>query len=399
MAETPLRVLCLDIEGGHGGSSRSLLESIRHMDRARLAIEVWCRRDGAARARYADLGVACRITPTMPKVSALPRLSRNLYVHGFLLRDLWRARGFLADLTVATDSRFDLVHCNHEALHPVARRLRRRSAIPLTMHIRTNLHDSLFARRQVRAIAGAVDHLVFITENERESFARLGGRPRAGSVIHNIATPPPPATTPHPDIPQDARFRVACLSNYSWGRGLDRLVDVAEALAAAGRRDVVFVVAGDMHLTRSLPGALGRTARQGGTLADYATARGVGELFLFLGHVAEPERVLVACDALAKPTREANPWGRDVIEALAAGRPVFSVGRYDRFVADGVTGILQPEFDAAALARRIAALADDRVAAAALGAAGQARVAALCDGPARAAELLALWRAVAGGRA
>ena len=40
--------------------------------------------------------------------------------------------------------------------------------------------------------------------------------------------------------------------------------------------------------------------------------------------------------------------------------------------------------------------ADDRAHAAALGAAGKARVQALCDGPARAAELLAVWREAAG---
>jgi glycosyltransferase involved in cell wall biosynthesis len=97
-----------------------------------------------------------------------------------------------------------------------------------------------------------------------------------------------------------------------------------------------------------------------------------------------------------KPTREANPWGRDIIEALAAGRPVLSVGRYDRFVEDGVTGVLQPDFDADAMAGRIARLADNRDEIERMALAGAARVAALCGGPARAADLLGFWRELAG---
>jgi glycosyltransferase involved in cell wall biosynthesis len=188
------------------------------------------------------------------------------------------------------------------------------------------------------------------------------------------------------------------LSSYSWMRGLDRMVDVALALKARGRTDVLFVMAGDMALTGSLPGALGRLARVGGTLADYAARRGVAGMFRFLGHVTNPEAVLAACDALAKPTREANPWGRDIIEALAAGRPVLTVGHYDRFVETGATGVLQAEFDAWALAGAISALADDRAECARLGAEGRARVARLCDPAARAADLASVWRRAAAAR-
>ena len=38
------------------------------------------------------------------------------------------------------------------------------------MHVRTNVHDSPFARWQMRVLSEAVDHLVFITENEAETF-------------------------------------------------------------------------------------------------------------------------------------------------------------------------------------------------------------------------------------
>jgi len=392
----PLRVLCLDIEGGFGGSSRSLYESVRHMDKTQAAVEVWCRKDGPVVARYTALGIPCRVEPAMAHWSALPRFSRNLLsllsLSGYARRHA-RSRTFRHRLAREVNARFDRVHFNHEALFGLAAWLRRRTRAPFTLHVRTNLWPSLFARWQARALSRDIDAFAFITANEEATFRRHGGRPRAGAVIHNIVTPPDPA--PLPELAADARFKIACVSAYSWTRGLDRLLDVADELERMDRHDVLFVMAGRMTLSRSLPGRLGEIGRRGGTLADAAQARGLAAHFRFLGHVTEPERVLAACDALAKPTREDNPWGRDILEAMAMGLPVLSVGTDATFVETGVTGVLQSPFDAVALAGDIARLADDRDRVRRMGGAARARVAALCDGIGRARDLLDLWRGAA----
>ena len=393
---SPLRVLCLDIEGGHGGSSRSLFQALKHMDREAAAVEVWCRRPGPVQEWYAALGIPCRVEPDMPKVTAVPRLSRNLYMQAVHLRDAFRSRGFRARLAAASAA-VSAVHLNHESLAGLAAWLRPHTRAAIVVHNRTMLPDNWFARRQVRLMQAGADRLVFITANEEANVRRLGcGTP--GEVIHNAAEIPDRMPEPFPGIPLDGRLRVACLSNYSWGRGLDRLVDVAQELRQLGREDVLFVLAGDMGLTAALPGELGRIGARGGSLADYAQARGVAGYFRFLGHVSEPERVLAACAALAKPTREHNPWGRDILEALALGRPVLTVGSCATFVRNGETGVLQPEFSARGMAEALAGLADapDRI-----GEMGRRAVAVirdLCSGPDRAADLVRAWRAAAESR-
>lgn len=385
-----LRVLCLDIEGGYGGSSRSLWESLRHMDRGAVAPEVWCRRAGPAQARYAELGVPCRTEPAMPRVNSLPRVSRNVAAYARFALAFRQAAAFRQRL-VGEAHRFEVVHFNHEGLYLLARWLRRRFAGAVTMHVRTMLPPSAFARWQARTIARTADRCAFISENEMGRMTALAGAALAGCVIHNIARPAETAS-PHPGIPADGRLTVAVLSNYAWVRGIDRIVDIAERLAARGSHAVRFVVAGDMRLRGSLPGRLGALARVGKSLADYAAERGVGGYFRFLGHVDRPEAVLASSDALIKPTRNADPWGRDVIEALAAGKPVLSVGTYDRFVANGETGHLLAEFDAERAVDVLLDWARDRELCARLGAAAARRVAELCDGKSRAADLLALWR-------
>lgn len=391
MTPQPLRVLCLDIEGGYGGSSRSLYESLRHIDRAAVAPEVWCRRDGPVRGRYEALGIPCRIAPAMPRMNSLPRLSRNLFGYARHVVDLARRRRFRADLAAAA-ARFDLVHFNHEGLFLLAAWLRRHHRGAQTMHVRTLIPRNGFGRWQCRRMAAAQDRLVFITENERANVEAMIGRGAAGAVVYNVADPPDAAVAPHPAIPADGRLKVAILSNYAYIRGIDRMVEVAVELAGRGRRDILFVMAGDMALRGRLPGALGAIARAGGTLADHAAAAGVADMFVFLGHVAAPETVLAGCDVLAKPTREDNPWGRDIIEGLAAGLPVLSMGRYDRFVETDVTGYLFERFEAGAMAACLLRLDADRELIRRLGANARRRIAALCDGAARARDLAAIWR-------
>ncbi|MEQ8603726.1 MAG: glycosyltransferase family 4 protein [Marivibrio sp.] len=390
-----LRVLCLDIEGGFGGSSRSLFQSVKNLDRSVVSPEVWCAKDGPIVARYRDCGVPVRVMPDMPRFIALPRLSRNLYTL-LLYGRAWMRSGDFRRALLKRASEVDLIHLNHEALFGVAYFLKKLHATPRTMHIRTNLVDTIFARRQLSLAARSVDGLVFITDNEETTFRRYtDGAPLPPyAVVHNIAEPLP-KTSPHPGIPQDGRLVVGCVSNYSWTRGVDRVVDLAASVKATGRRDVVFVVAGQMSLSRSLPGELGEVARQGGDLSDYAKLKGVGDSIVFLGHVAEPERVYAGIDLLVKPTRESNPWGRDVIEALAAGRPVFSIGTYERFVQSGETGYLQSDFDAYDMAAQILDIASNRDLLHDMGTRAKDRIRRLCSGPERAQELADFWMRIA----
>lgn len=372
-----MKVLCLDIEGGHGGSSRSLAVALRHLDRTVIEPTVWMRRESWLIADYARLRIAAEVYPDMPKTSALPRFSRNLVMFSQFFGRLWpQSAGFRRRLLAVADQ-VNLVHFNHEATFWLARWLRRqRPDLPMTMHIRTNLHRGLFARWQCRVIARAVDAAVFITENERQTFAGHAPLPLNYNVIYNPVVIPDDRPPVHSDIPADDRVKIGALANYSPGRGLDRLVDIASAMPAGERAGLLFVVAGDMG---------------DGALITMAETAGVADSFLFLGHVDAPETVLSGLDLLIKPTREANPWGRDILEAMAASVPVVSYGRFQTFVENGETGCLFEDFDARETASALLTLARDPERMARLGKQARARVRVLCDPAKQAAALADFW--------
>ena len=391
-----MRALCLDIEGGFGGSSRSLYYILKHLPREHVQTTVWSKKAGPIQDLYAKESIPAQAVPNMPKVSSLPRFSRNVIVYSLFIREWLASKSFRETFYDALDT-FDLVHFNHEALFWLARDMKSRKPKPATMHIRTNLWDSGFARWQCRIVNDSVDGLLFITENEQETFERHCGEKTSGHVLYNVAEANLDTIDPWPlneEFLTGKKLLIGCLSNYSWYRGLDRIIELAEALKSRGRTDIGFVVAGDTSLTKSLPGALGEFGRAGLSLADYADHRGVSGSIEFLGHISEPERLLKSIDGLIKPTRENNPWGRDILEALAAGKPAFSVGRYDRFVETGVTGILQSTWDADTLASELARLADDRPAFEKMSKTATERIAELCDGRTQAQRLLDIWQGI-----
>lgn len=390
-----MRVLCVDIEGGHGGSSRSLFQILSAIDRDDVDPWVWCRSGGAIESAYSDIGIAVEVHPEMPRFTVLERLSRNAIDLKRFFCNRWPTGAKFREALLQASYRVDVVHLNHISLFWVARWLRRqRPALPIVMHNRTRPPKNLVGRWQARVAARTCNAFVHISENERDWLSDLAGRSIPGEVIYN------PVRVMGTDMEQGqkaaASLTALCLSNYSFPRGIDRLIDVAVELDRRGDESVKFVVAGDMRLPKGLPGTLGQVADRGGDLATYAEHVGVGDRFQFLGHVSDPEALLRQADVLLKPTREANPWGRDILEALGHGVPVASVGSYNRFVETGETGLLQAEFDASALSLWLMDMASGSGDLAAMRSAARQRISDLCGADRQAARLTALWREAMG---
>jgi glycosyltransferase involved in cell wall biosynthesis len=110
-------------------------------------------------------------------------------------------------------------------------------------------------------------------------------------------------------------------------------------------------------------------------LRRYAVELGVDNLVAFEGFRADIVRVMADLDVFVLPSLWEG-FGLVLLEAMAAGRPIVAsaVGPVPEIVVDGVTGLLVPPGDPAALASAIIRLLRDPELAAAYGRAGRARV-------------------------
>jgi glycosyltransferase involved in cell wall biosynthesis len=155
------------------------------------------------------------------------------------------------------------------------------------------------------------------------------------------------------------RFRVGAVGRLSPEKGFDVFVRAA-AIVARHRPDVSFVLYGEGPLRPALEELIRR--------------EGLVGRFVLGGFRQDLPAVLPQLDvAVSSSHTEGLPVA--LLEAMAAGLPVVAtrVGGTPEVVADGVTGLLVPPNDPAALAAKVMALLDDPRRAA-MGEAGRRRV-------------------------
>jgi len=391
-------VLYLDVEGGFGGSSRSLHFLVQHLDRARFAPVVVVRKDGPAVARYQEMGVPCRVIPALP--SFRPGERKRLVAYGLYLwacRRLGAVHRELADLVREHGVR--LVHVNHESLALSGGRLASDLALPWACHLRVQLLPGLFTGHVYRTINRDAAAMFFITDAVMTHCAAFLGHDFAldrAVVARNIAPDFDPGLEPLPELAavQDA-LTVLSLSNFSPNRGVDRVVDVALELARRGRRDVVFFLYGKAAHGKLLGGE-NPYARN---LVERVRAADLEDMVRFPGHTPQPERALAGADCLVKLTREANPWGRDMMEAMAAGLPVVTLGAWEGFVEHGINGYLELRFDPARVADFLLRLRDEPGLAQRMRQASRDKAARLFSGRANAELVERAYDGILSGRA
>ncbi len=332
----------IDIEGGWGGSSRSLFELVKRLNRGRVAPVIIHRQLGPLTEWYATIGV-----PTYHLAdigSFVPRREKAL--KNFLascpgLLRLNRAADQIA--TIARHHGSAVIHLNYEGLFLLAEHLRNKLSLPLIGHSRAYLPMSWWGRWLVRKLSSRVDHMFFISPQEQARWAELGGASVPGEVLWNISRNPLPRGS-FADPPE-----VVFLGNLQPSKGADRIIEIASVLKRRGAARFTFAIYGKPRSNSAIEKRL----------KEHCEHAAVSDWVEFRGHTPEPESVLSRAFALVRPSYENDPWGRDVIEAIAAGVPVFATGRFDGVVRPGLTGYLFDPFDPECIADELVALRAD----------------------------------------
>ena len=126
-------------------------------------------------------------------------------------------------------------------------------------------------------------------------------------------------------------------------------------------------------------------------LKKLAEANRVADRIHFLGQRDDLPRLMKGADILCQPNTAPEPFGMVFVEGLAAGLPVVTTGfgGVVEIVTDAC-GVLVAPGDPGALVRALTSLIRDETTRRALGAAGPARAAALCDPGTRLRDLSAV---------
>jgi glycosyltransferase involved in cell wall biosynthesis len=344
----PRRILLLDHEGGWGGASRSLFFLVTNLDAKRFEPVIWYRQEGPLAARLQRAAISSKRVPDLfnltPRAASHPA---NLVLSATRLPALRRVARQIASTS------FDVLHCNYEGLAPIALALQRLGdRRPRVLHVRVMNPVNPLTRVYARFISKLFDHVVFISENERDRFVAAGFAADAHnhSVLYNPIAAELLDISPEP--PEDI-FRVTFFGTLDRARGVDRLIEVAERLRDAGTH-VQFDLFGKGPRYRKM--LLFKRSDMDQLRRRIARA-GVSQMLRLKGHTATPELEMTRSHLVIRPSRGADPWGRDVIESMSLGVPVLASGRYQGYIHDGCSGLLVDPWDAARVAGLIGQLA------------------------------------------
>lgn len=376
-ASSRLRVVYLDHVARLSGGELALLGLLRAV-RDEVDARVVLGEDGPLADRLRQEGIAVEVLALEPRLRDVRRRS----VRGAGLDPRVLAPLPVYVLRLARRLRElepDLVHTNSlkSALYGgLAGRLAR---VPVVWHGRDRISADYLPRTAVRLVRLAARILPSaIVANSAATLATLPRRRRA-AVVHN------PVEAPElPPRPGEAPLTIGILGRLAPWKGQHVFL---EAFAAAFR--------GGEARARVVGGALFGEEEYERTLHEQARRLGIAEQVEFRGFREDVWAELAELDVLVHSSTVPEPFGQVVLEGMAAGLPVVAAkaGGPAELIDDGVSGLLVPPGNPAALAAALAVLATDAGLRLRLGEAARERSRAFT--PERtAAELLAVYRSV-----
>jgi glycosyltransferase involved in cell wall biosynthesis len=178
------------------------------------------------------------------------------------------------------------------------------------------------------------------------------------AAIQQAATPP--VTRAALGIAEDAPILLVAARLHPM-KGINYLLDAMPAILEK-HPQTILLLAGDGNERERLQ-----------TQAD---ALGVTGHVRFLGWRDDVPRLLTLADTVVQPSVNLETFGYTLVEAMALGKPCVAtaVGGMPEVVEDGVTGLIVPKRDVAALTRAIVELLDDPARARQFGQNGRKRV-------------------------
>lgn len=385
----PVRVLCIDSAPSLGGSVVSLYQLVRGMDRSRFVPTVLLYANNPYVPRFHALGIGVQVwdvygTAKMrDSLVARARSSqwagwarsgrrRRAFYHalGFAFNVLQEVRPLAQKIAMLVrEGDFDLVHTNCRIGHDRAGVWASRMVgVPCVAHIRHPEALNAFDRW----LARGVKRFIYISKAVEATQQAQGLPANAGSVVYNgVELAEFEAVGDRAVIRANLGLDkedlvVGMVGRLEEWKGQLPFIEVVGRLVPEFPQLHALIVGAPEPYSTHYESQLYALVKELG-LVDRVT---------FTGLRQDIPAIMSALDILVQNSLSPEPFGRVMIEAMAAGRPVVATahGAAPEIVVDGETGLLVPPGDQVALVSTLAMLLRNDEARAKMGQAGRQRV-------------------------
>tara|TARA_B100001175_G_C19508548_1_gene642312 strand:- start:2016 stop:3188 length:1173 start_codon:yes stop_codon:yes gene_type:complete len=328
------KILFIDHESGHGGSSISLYNKIKLLSQKNYKISVILRKHSHIVGKYKSLKVKVFYLE-IPTITSLKKLSSNIisyYKYFFKLTIfICKNQKFFKKI-----NNFDHIHLNHENLFWILKLIRiYNNKIKITMSIRTILERNFFSKIQINVINNEANKKLFITKKNFYEFNYQVNKKKMNNfILENFDLNKQPQNIFLKKKNKSRNLNILSISNFSHDRGVDRIVRIAEKLDIKGFRNIKFNILGDYKIN-SLKNILKNNSNQ--NLKYFVQQKQLKNVNI-LGHKSNTQKYFKKNHLLLYLPRNDSAWGRNIIEALNNGLPVITLGKTNSLIINKKNG-------------------------------------------------------------
>ena len=376
LSTRPKRILYVERPPTVGGSVISMFELVSRLDRTQFEPIILFHRANPYQEKFQDLGITTlvidRTAPVPPTISSAIGASKSditrrlshgapwlLESYSLLKRIYWvvsKRRVWIRRLAdLIKEHQIDLVHHNNSLYGNVDSIIAARLAkVRQVCHIRAFTGFTWLEKFTARY----VDQFIYISQAVQESYHAKGIVPEQGRIIHNPVnlekTVQPNECTADCLTRLRAEFGlngndvlITNIGRLDWWKGQDYFIEAIAQLAQT-HPHVKGLIVGKPDLT---------TASQTfeAKLKERVVDQKLTDHIIFTGFRSDVPLIIAASDMVVHSASEPEPFGRVIIEAMAAAKPIIATGAGGvlDIVQDEKTGLLVPLQDAGAMAQAI----------------------------------------------
>ena len=368
------RILYTEASVAMGGSVIGLYELVRGLDTRLYEPIVLFHGPNPYREQFRALGVKV-ITLSEQKPAVAPSGSSQRDIAASLSRyGNWLAAGYRTarEIYVATrrdwprarrvarlikDEAIDLVHHNNSlAGNRPAIMAAQWAGVPQVCHVRMLHTFSHFTRY----LARSVDAFIYISKAVEKRYRSLGIPQSKGQVVYNPINVEAFGRANHVTELRaefgltDQDRVISNVGRLVWWKGHDYFLQAMAEVVQLQPNTKALIVG------EPVPNHLSQAYYQ--RLQQLVTDLQLLDHVIFTGFRTDIPRIMATSDIVVHSSSEPEPFGRVIVEAMAAGRPVIATaagGPLD-IIEDQVTGLLVPPKNAALMAKAIQQLLQNR---------------------------------------
>ena len=354
------KILFIDHHAELGGGEIALLEVIKNLDKQKFYPLVLLGNEGPLSEilKKEDIEVIVdRLPSYFRKLERSPQARPNIV--WYIKSAISLPKVIKRTEDIIKKHNIDIVYINTIKSLLYAAKAAKRINVKAIWHLHDCLTGDFYPSWVIPIIvklSRLADNIICVSNAVKDAYVKAKGDDKKTAVIYNGVD----INKFNPQINADEikkefntidRKIVSITGRLEEWKGQKVFIKAAE-ITCSRRDDVVFLIVG---------GPLFGCEKYEQELKDMVKNLRLEDKVLFLGFRNDPEKIMAASDIIVHPSTKPEPFGRDIIEAMACGRPVIatSIGAGHEIIEDQKTGILVESANPGLLAKSIAGLLDN----------------------------------------